>query len=162
MKQTNILELLQYTSYDLLPDADGNIQRDLWVIYYDSGAEHFWNKFLKPNFSHCSVVVFDGYEYILLSHGLSFNYHAVLNLELKCGDQAMIDLLKTALNNDKIIVQNVRCIIKPEIRVKLPVVIDTCVESVKKYLGIGKRSVITPYQLYKHLKNIGAVKNEYT
>lgn len=143
-------------------NADGNMVRELFVFYYNSGNDHWWNRFLQKDFEHCGMVTFDGFEYTLVSHGVSFNFHQALPLEHDCTETVMIDFIRSALSIKALTVQKVCCIIKPRIRVKLPLLIDSCVEDVKKYLGIGKRSVMTPYQLYKHLKNIGVVKHEYT
>lgn len=153
---------LKYHSFDMKQNADGNMVRELFVLYYNSGNDHWWNKWLKNDFEHCGMVTFDGFEYTLVSHGISFNFHQALPLKHDCGELVMIDFIKQSLNIDSLTVQKVCCIIKPQIRLKLPILIDSCVEDVKKYLGIGKRLVMTPYQLYKHLKTTGAVTNEYT
>lgn len=163
MNEINELaKALKYHSFDMKQNADGDMVRELFVLYYDSKAKHGLTRWLKADFQHCAMVTFDGIEYTLVSHGLSYNYHQVLPIEHDCGDLIMIQFIKDALSIDVLTVQKVCCIIKPVNRVKLPLLIDSCVESVKRYLGIGKRSVLTPYQLYKHLKNIGVVKHEYT
>lgn len=154
-----LVNALKYHSFDMRQDNDGSMVRELFVLYYSSDKPHWWERFLQKGYEHCGLVTYDGYEYTFVSHGISFNFQQVLPLEHDCGDSAMLDWIKNTLDLDSLIVQKVCCTIKPVNRLKFPVVIDSCVENVKRYLGIGKRSIMTPYQLHNHLNNIGAVKH---
>ena len=143
---------LKHHSFDMKQNADGNMVRELFVFYYNSGNDHWWNRFLRRGFEHCALVTHDGSEYTLVSHGVVNNYHQALPIMPGVDEATMIKLIKDTFRINALTVQKVCCTIKPVNRLKFPVVIDSCVENTKRYLGIGKRSIMTPYQLYKHLR----------
>lgn len=162
INKTNILERLQYHSYDMTQDEDGNMRREVYVLFYDSGAKHWWNRFLKKGFTHCSLVTFDGYEYTLVSHSTGYNYHQALPLPHHTPPHVVREHLSDAWGIKGMTMIKVCCIISNEYRVSMPISMDTCVEDSKKYLGIGNRLILTPHQLYKHLHRTGTIKHEYT
>lgn len=119
-----------------------------WVVF-SGKTELPWLKFLKPGFRHCYVVLHDGMRWVtidplsphtevLVHHHLSPEFDLIGWLELR-GQQtveAVADWSKS----------------KPA-----PFMLFTCVEAVKRILGIQNRSLLTPWQLYRFLteKNKG-------
>lgn len=147
-----LAETLKYHSFDMVQNDDGDMVRTMHVLYYNSGNDHWWNRFLKKGFEHCAMITHDGYEYTLVSHGVVNSFHQALPIMPDSDEATMIKFIKDTFKINSLTVQKVCCTIKPVNRLKFPVVIDSCVENTKRYLGIGKRSIMTPYQLYRHLK----------
>jgi hypothetical protein len=122
---------------------DQNIQ-NAWVIF-SGQAELAWLKILKPGFRHCSVLLNDGKSWI--SYDPLSNYtditvhHLPAEFDLpKWMQQRGHTVLPTQMDKPA----------KPA-----PLGLFSCVEAVKRALGIHARLVLTPWQLYCHLiKNI--------
>lgn len=113
-----------------------------WVIFSPQ-ADLAWLKILKPGFRHCAVLLNDGRNWITidpLSNTTDITVHQVpleFDLPLWMKDRGY-------------------CIVPaPVIRkaVPAPFAIYSCVEVVKRVLGIHKRRIITPWQLYRYLTN---------
>jgi len=112
-----------------------------WVVF--SGKSDWpWLKFLRPGFRHCFVIVHDGARWLSLDPLLQ-------HTELKVHDvPADFDLTYwlTARGNKVMPAPLDRDHNKPA-----PFMLFTCVEAVKRVLGLHRLSVITPWQLYRHL-----------
>ncbi len=114
-----------------------------WVVF-SGQTEISWLKFLKPGFRHCYVLINDGERWTSidpLSHvtEISVHHHVPADFDLAGWLRARGNRVVPApLQRD---------ITKPA-----PFMLFTCVEAVKRILGIHRRSVITPWQLYRHLK----------
>lgn len=114
---------------------------EAWVVY-SGKADLFYLRVLKKGFRHCSILLNDGKQWIEidpLSNYTDVTVHAV-PLEFDLPDY---------LRGQGHVVQNTE-IHRPE--TKGPTMPMTCVEVVKKHLGIHARWVLTPNQLYKHLE----------
>lgn len=112
-----------------------------WVVFSGS-SELKCLKALRPGFRHCFVVLNDGVRWMsidpmahyteIISHDLPATYDVISWIER----------------------QNCRAV---EVRPKKPAqkalwpMIFTCVESVKRIIGLRRFWVITPWQLYKAL-----------
>ena len=112
-----------------------------WVIFSPQ-ADMKYLKILKRGYRHCAILLNDGKHWITvdpLSNYTDINVHDVpleFNLPLWMRDQGYT--ITTA----------------PIQRTNTPAPwgIFSCVESVKRVLGIHKRRIITPWQLYKYLQ----------
>lgn len=111
-----------------------------WVVF-SAQADMPWLKILKPGFRHCSVILNDGKNWIgfdPLSNYTDISVHHVpvdFNLPLWMRDRGHT-VISASLERPG----------KPA-----PWGLLTCVEAVKRVLGIHKRFILTPWQLYRHL-----------
>lgn len=126
--------------------------QDIWVVF--SGETDLpWLKFLKQGFRHCFVLINDGqrwvsvdplspYTEILVYHHVSPSFDLPLWLEGR-GYKVVRSFVDR--NNNK----------------QAPIMVFTCVEAIKRILGLHKRFIFTPWQLYKALiKNNKNIKNK--
>jgi hypothetical protein len=104
-----------------------------------------WLRLLKPGFRHCFVALDDGVSWLTLdplSHRLELAATAVpsaFDLAAHCRDRGLLVVEVTP----------------PAVPLKpAPLGFFTCVEAVKRALGLHARRVLTPHQLYRHLKKI--------
>lgn len=117
-------------------------KQEAWVVF-SHNTEIPWLKFLKSGFRHCFIVLNDGtrwisidplapYTDIQIYHHIDSNYP-----------------LSNWLNQQgyKVVKAN----IDKENRKVSPFVFFTCVETIKRILGIHKRFIVTPWQLYRFL-----------
>jgi len=111
-----------------------------WVIF-SGQADLWWLKALKPGFRHCAVVLHDGTHWINidpLSHTMEVNVSPVpasFNLPLLLGQQGhRVVATELTLKNTP-----------------APWGILTCVGVTKRVLGLRRRFIVTPWQLYRHL-----------
>ncbi len=122
-----------------------------WVVF-SGQTELPWVKLLKPGFRHCYIVIHDGAHWVSLDPLASHAELTVHNLPAEFDLPAWL-----AEQGHRIIpanIERVKCI--------APWAIMNCVEVVKRMLGIHKRMLVTPWQLYNHLakqSNITAFNN---
>ncbi|MEC7701237.1 MAG: hypothetical protein VX740_03575 [Pseudomonadota bacterium] len=113
-----------------------------WVIF--SGVSELWFlKFLRPGFRHCFIVLNDGRRWLsidpmahyteVISHDLPATYNVINWIE-----QQNCLAVEVAIE-------------KPPKKVQPPMLF-TCVEMVKRMIGLRAFGVITPWQLYKAIK----------
>lgn len=117
-------------------------EQQAWVIF-SGKADMPWLRCLRPGFKHCFVLLRDGKRWISVDPML--NRMEVL-LQHVPSDFDMPDWLKERGN---IIVPAAidRSKTKPA-----PWRPFTCVEAVKRVLGIHNGWIFTPWQLYRYLK----------
>ena len=119
-----------------------NEYQKAWVVF-SGQTEISWLKFLKPGFRHCYVLINDGERWTSLdplSHvtEVSVHHHVPADFDLPAWLESRGNrVIKAPMKRD---------ITKPA-----PFMLFTCVEAVKRVLGIHRRGVITPWQLYRHL-----------
>jgi hypothetical protein len=113
-----------------------------WVVFTGK-TDIGWLKILKPGFRHCFLILNDGRRWLsfdpLASHvDIQTYYHfdSAYNLP---------DWLK------KKGFTIIPALMRPAPRRAAPCMIFTCVEAVKRVLGIHCRRIVTPWQLYKFL-----------
>jgi hypothetical protein len=114
---------------------------EAWVVF--SGETDLpWLKCLKPGFRHCFVLMNDGNHWIsidpLANHTEVTVHHVPQNFDLPAW-------LKQ--RGQKVIPAAV-CRTKKR---AAPIGFFTCVEAVKRVLGVHDGFVFTPWQLYRHL-----------
>ena len=119
-------------------------QQEAWVVF--SGETDLpWLKLLKPGFRHCFVLLNDGqrwtsvdplspYTEVLVYHHVSPSFDLPSWLEGRGHN-----VCKASINRDQ--------------KRAAPIMMFTCVEAIKRLLGIHRRFVLTPWQLYQCLKN---------
>ena len=110
-----------------------------WVVF--SGQTDLrWLKILRPGFRHCYMVLHDGEHWITYDPLSSYTditvHHLPPDFDLP---HWMIERTLVPANMTRIPKQ-------------APWMLFTCVEAVKRVLGIHNRFIITPWQLYRHLR----------
>lgn len=122
-------------------------QKSAWVVF--SGQTDLpWLRIFKSGFRHCYVVMNDGTQWITvdpLSSMMDVRVHALpphFDLPLWLKDRGL-KVVKAPIDHQK---------------KQAPWMVFTCVEAVKRILGIHKRGIITPWQLYKHLTHQSLMK----
>lgn len=116
--------------------------QEAWVVF-SGEAELWWLKMLKPGFRHCFVVARDENHWIVLDPLSPHLEMSVLPLPRSFD-------LPTWLQK-----QNLRVMRAPIQRGHLkaaPSNLFSCVEVIKRFLGIHVRSILTPWQLYRFLE----------
>ena len=101
------------------------------VYFNESSGDYLGKRWLKAGFTHCWVVVDDvvvhpGFHVTETAHapGVEFECTASVSFALDEPEQRMLPVLRP----------------------------QTCVETVKRVLGISNRTIFTPYQLYNYLR----------
>ncbi len=117
-----------------------NHNRHAWVVF--SGTTDLpWLKILKPGFRHCFAVLREEDHWIVidpLSHFIDVKTH------VSDANFDMVEWLKTqgmTVLKTKITPPNKQAPLMP----------FSCVEVVKRVIGIHARGVITPWQLFQFL-----------
>lgn len=117
------------------------VEERAWVVF--SGKSDWpWLKILRPGFRHCFVIVHDGTRWLSLDPLLQ---HTELKVHDVPPDFDLPGWL-TARGNRVMPAPLNRAHKKPA-----PVMLYTCVEAVKRVLGLHTWGVMTPWQLYRHL-----------
>ena len=117
-----------------------NSDHKAWVIF-SGQADMAWLKILKPGFRHCAVLLNDGRNWVTidpLSNYTDVVVHQVpvdFNLPGWMRDRGYVCVATTLKRTPK----------------PAPFALFSCVESVKRILGIHKRFIFTPWQLFCHL-----------
>lgn len=117
-----------------------------WVVF--SGRTNlWWLRFLKPGFRHCYVLLQDRWQWVSidpLSHCTHIEFHSHVHcrfdLPAWLRGQGMV-VVETAMTEPP-----QKC---------APFMPFTCVEAVKRMLGIHRRFIVTPWQLYHYLARKG-------
>lgn len=118
--------------------------QEMWVVF--SGETDLpWLKMLKPGFRHCFVLINDGQRWMsvdpLSSHTEVLVYHHVM---------ASFDLPSWLESRGYTTLQAGSPL---DHKRAAPLMMFSCVEAVKRLLGIHKRFILTPWQLYQFLKS---------
>ena len=120
-----------------------------WVIF-SGRTDCAWLRFLKPGFRHCLVLLHDGRHWVsidpMLNHMEVDIHHTVPGTFdfprwLQTQGQHVV---KAPVNHAHV---------RPA-----PFTLMSCVEVVKRVLGIHNRFIITPWQLYRHLNEHKDIK----
>ena len=115
---------------------------DLAVVGFGGEPTLWWMRFLKKGYYHCLVAIKCQKEWLLIDP------------LLHCIDIVLIKKGNIRLYLKKHGYKTLDVNIKEPVNKLLRVSVFTCVETVKRIIGIQKRSVITPYGLFKYLKKI--------
>lgn len=120
---------------------DDETVKRAWVVF-SGHADLPWLKILRPGFRHCYLILNDGKRWITYDPLSSYTDIAVHDLPVE------FNLPLWMVQNGTIIVPAKIAIIEKQ----APWMVFTCVEAVKRVLGIHNRFIITPWQLYRHLR----------
>ncbi len=123
--------------------AEGGPQGRILIVF--SGATDLrWLRVLKPGFRHCYAVLESAGGWLLVdpaSHQTRIEYLGPMSL------RRMLEGLQTAETT-------VVCCRRRAAPMRLaPIRPFTCVEAVKRLIGIHAPRVLTPWQLFGHLTN---------
>ena len=104
-----------------------------------------WVKILKAGFRHCYVIMHDGEHWLSLDPLSSHTEITVHSLPVGFDLPAWLaeqgeNIVPAPMNRKH--------------RNPAPWMIFSCVEAIKRLLGIHKRLIITPWQLYCHLAKL--------
>lgn len=114
-----------------------------WVVF-SGQTDMGWLKFLKPGFRHCFLLLHDGRQWLTVDPML--NHLDVLVHHHVAPD---FDLPHWLATQGQTVMPAKACRMK---MYPAPLAFFTCVEAVKRYLGLHKLSIITPWQLYRFLE----------
>lgn len=112
-----------------------------WGVFSDE-TDISYLKFLKRGYRHCYLLLSDGQQWFSidpLAHMTQIGFHSFtepFNLPLWLKSQGHT-VVKVEVDNPDA---------KP-----FPLTIMTCVETVKRVLGIRNRWMVTPWQLYRYI-----------
>lgn len=122
-----------------------------WVVF-SGQADRPWLKFLRPGFRHCFVILHDGHNWLsfdpMLNHiDLQVHNHVPDDFDLpnwlrRRGQRVIAAPVDHSNKNSA------------------PLSLFTCVEAVKRVLGLHRFFILTPWQLYCHLKKRSLEKGE--
>lgn len=114
------------------------------IVIFSDHTDLWWLKFLRRGFRHCAVLIEQNGQWILvdaLAHKTE-----LLIVDVPDGFQ-----LSEWLRDDGCVVCETRLMYHPVDGPLWPA-FATCVESVKRILGIRHPFIFTPWQLYCHLQ----------
>ncbi|MCI5061305.1 MAG: hypothetical protein MRY79_09610 [Alphaproteobacteria bacterium] len=128
-----------------LEDIGQNVNADMkaWVVF-SGQSDIAWLKILRSGFRHCFVLLHDGTCWSSIDPLSSYtdiqiHYHVTPDFDLPAWLEG---------RGHRVLSMP----IKRDHKKPAPLAFMTCVESVKRILGIHKRFIFTPYQLYRFLK----------
>jgi hypothetical protein len=125
--------------------ADSPARRAAIVLFADS-TQLKCLRFLRPGFRHCLVAVCLGHAWVIVD---PLSHKTALSVVEGYSAEDLVGWYES--QGFRAIVTTVR-----EAPAKLaPIGPLTCVEAVKRILGIHARSVMTPRQLYDYLTGLG-------
>lgn len=108
-------------------------------VAFGGTKSHWWMNFLKKGFYHCALVLGNGREWVLIDPLVQITDLIVLK------KAPVLDILK---QKGYQLIQTTPCTPKSTRILFRPL---TCVETVKRFLGINQPKIWTPYQLFKFL-----------
>ncbi len=116
--------------------------RQAWVVF-NGQADVPWLRFLRPGFRHCFVLLRDGASWVSVDPMLNrmdvcVHHHVPVEFDLpRWLAQRGQRVIPAALDISR--------------KRPAPWRPFTCVEAVKRILGVHARHILTPWQLYRYL-----------
>ena len=114
---------------------------DKAIVGFGGEPTFWWMRFLKKGFYHCLVALGDGQSWILIDP-------LVAQIDLIVVGRADMDVFLTK-NGYRTVHVRVKTPKNKRLRLRP----HSCVETVKRFLGIENPALWTPYQLYLYLKD---------
>ena len=114
-----------------------------WVVF-SGQADCRWLRILKPGFRHCMVLLHDGKRWLSVDPMLN---HMELQVHETVPED--FDFPRWLQTQGQLVV---RASVDHSKKIPAPLMFMSCVEVVKRVLGIHSRRIITPWQLYRYLK----------
>lgn len=112
-----------------------------WVAF-EGRTDAWWLRLLKPGFRHCFVVVEDGGRWIVVDPVSPFTHVALVTPPGKGGVAGWLAGMGLTVVETAVCRTHTR---------PAPWAPFTCVEAVKRVLGLHAARIVTPWQLYRHL-----------
>ena len=118
------------------PNSSVGFKPSIAYVAFGGNRTHWWTRFLKKGFYHCLLIFGNGYEWYIIDPVMHFTDFIILKTN------RIENLFQ--LKGYKIV----------RATPKIPTIIHfalrpcTCVEIVKRFLGIQMFSIWTPYQLF--------------
>ena len=109
------------------------------VVGFGGRQTLWWMRFLKKGFYHCIIALGNDDEWVVIDPLLHFTDMIVLK---------KTDVKKFFIKNNYRIVE---VLLNEPKKIRLRVMPYTCVETVKRFLGVEKACIFTPYSLFKYL-----------
>ena len=119
---------------------------EVYVVFEDTDSI-WWLKFLKKGFRHCYVLLTSRENNLMILLNPRSN-QTDIQLFHNCDIDNAIRLFTSCKEHTILRVHMTQSPLKCA-----PIMFFTCVEFVKRILGIHDFAIITPYQLYKKIKN---------
>lgn len=120
------------------------------IVVFHGKVDHWWVRFLKQGFKHCFILLEDTHHHrwlLIEPLGSQFEFWTDPHFPTN----SMCD---PALFYKNVGYSVIETSIKKSPRKIAPANLCTCVEVIKRILGIHHRWILTPYQLYNHLQII--------
>lgn len=139
----------------MIPDAAKLSTYRAWCVFTDDGE---WKKtmpflrLLREGYRHCFVVAHDGTDWITMDSMAGFTEITVHRHLDKDYD---LPGWLAECPGSVVIAARMQRLYKPA-----PPGFFTCVEACKRFLGIHHAFIVTPYQLYRYLKEDNFEKQE--
>lgn len=133
----------------LLQNAKG--ERRAWVVFTNQ-TDLPWLRALRAGYRHCFIVIHDGAHWISIdpmAHYMDVIVHHV---------PADFDMPRWLEGRGHKVVS---APLTQELSRAAPVMLFTCVEACKRILGVHKRAILTPWQLYCHLTQGDAARSPF-
>ena len=121
-----------------------------WVVFTGQ-TDLPWLKLLKPGYRHCFALLNDGTHWITFDPLSNYTEIAVHHVPVD------FDLPRWfSMRGMQVVKADLKRIKRPA-----PWMIFTCVEAVKRVLGLHKIFIFTPWQLYRYLQRQSHIKGEF-
>lgn len=116
-----------------------------WVVF-SGKADLPWLRLFRAGFRHCFVLLNDGRRWVTLDP-LSHYMDVVVHHHVPPSFDLPLWLERRGY-------RAVRAPLNRRLKKPAPWMMFTCVEAVKRILGLHKRFIFTPWQLYRHLTSL--------
>ena len=110
-------------------------------VAFGGNPTHWWTRFLKKGFYHCLLILGNGYEWILIDP--VWNYADLIFIRNK-------NILSVFKEKGYQLLRTTPHLATTEKGHFRPL---TCVEIVKRFLGISNPKIWTPYQLFQFISS---------
>jgi hypothetical protein len=114
-------------------------------VVFTGQADWPWLRMLKPGYKHCFVLLRDGGRWLSMDPMLN---HTEIQIHGVPGDFDMAAWLRGRGH------RVVRAVMCRDHKKPAPFMIFTCVEAVKRVLGLHDWRIVTPWQLYRALTSL--------
>lgn len=122
--------------------SERNDNQKAWVVF-SGQTDLAWLKVFKPGFRHCFVLLNDGQRWVSLD---PLSNHTEISVHHHVPPE--FDLPYWLENRGHRVVET----FVERHKSPAPFMLFTCVEAVKRVLGLHKRFIFTPWQLYRFLR----------
>ena len=142
INQTSLLELKD--------ESESSLQQ-VYLVYHnirEYKKPWYWPPYIKDGFEHVYILKYVEPYWIRITPAIGF-----LNVDVLT--HAPYDSIHNIVNDESATIQFASRWRKFRLRNNLVLAPFTCVEVAKAVLGIRKKSILTPWQLYNYIKKEG-------